>query len=438
MNLLDIADAEVALSRDGHVLYREPGVALVEGREVLFGHAALAQSRLRPRQLHNAFWQRLNADPVTPAGRSVANQADLVYLHLLEIRAALGDSASPAEVIVAVPPTATAAHLSLLLGIASEAGFKIRAFVDAAVAAASALRLPGPCRVVDLGLHRATVTGLTLATDEPDGPQLRRGQAAEVPAAGLVAMMEGWIDAVADRFVESTRFDPLRVAATDQQLFQQLFDQIGAGVARQVAEFTIEVRHGDISHRVSVDPRAFAEKAEQRYGLLADAIGAPDTLVLTHRALRPPGLAAHLEAAGHRLLRLPENALPQALARQSERLLSPDESVRLATSLPVPSPEEQQSAPEAPPPTHLLCGAIALPLADETSAADHPAANGERGFRVRRRGGGFAIVPTTGDVRLNGERIEFEQAVGSGDVIRHDGLEFRLIAVLDGAPAGSA
>ena len=432
--LLDIADAEVTLSRAGRVLYREPGVALVDGREVLFGHAALAQSRLRPRQLHNEFWQRLNADPVTPAGRSVANQADLVYLHLLEIRAALADAANGAEVIVAVPPTATAAQLSLLLGIAGEAGFTVTAFVDAAVAAASALPLSGPCRLVDLELHRATVTSLALATDEPGGPWLRRGPVVEAPAAGLVAMMEGWIDAVADRFVESTRFDPLRVAATEQQLF----DQIGAGVERRVAEFTIEARHGDISHRVTIARPVLAEKAEQRYGLLARAIGAPDTLALTHRSLWAPGLAAHLEAVGHRLLRLPENALPQALARHTERLAGAHDNVRLATSLPVTLTKEQPSVPKPMPATHLLCGAVALALADDTSADDHPAANSDGGFRVRRHGDGLAIVPTAADVRLNNERIEFEQAVGTGDVIRHDGLEYRLIAVLDGAPAGSA
>lgn len=435
MIVLEVADAAITLWRDGEVVYREPGVALVDGREVLFGHPALAQSRLRPRQMHNAFWQRLNADPVTPPGRAVANQADLVYLHLRELRAALG-SGEAAEAVAAVPSTATAEQLSLLLGIGVEAGWKITAFVDAAVAAASAVRLAEPCRVVDVGLHGAAVSTLKIADAAPNAATLQLGPVAEAPAAGLVAMMEGWIDAVADRFVDSTRFDPLRVAATEQQVF----DQIGAGIEREVAEFAIEVRHGDTAHRVAIARQALAQKAEQRYRLLAAAAGEPATLALTHRALRPPGLAASLAAAGHRLARLPEDAVPQGLARHAEQLAPSEGGARLVTALPArPAAHADTPAPPSPTPaTHLLRGAIALPLADDTAAGEHPLAGSGDGFRVARRGASVAVVPTRADVRVNGEPVEFEQAAGAGDVIRCGDVEFRLIAEWNGAQGGAA
>ena len=433
MIVIEVADAAITLWRDGEVVYREPGVALVDGREVLFGHRALAQSRLRPRQTHNEFWQRLNMDPVTPAGRAVAHQADLVHLHLRELRAALDDSGETAEAMAAVPPTASAEQLSLLLGIGVEAGWRITTFVDSAVAAASAAVLAAPCRVVDLGLHQATVSTLTMA-DAPDGAaMLQRGPATDAPASGLVAMTEGWIDAVADRFVDSTRFDPLRVAATEQQVF----DQLGAGIEREVAEFAIEVRHGDTAHRVTIARQALAQKAEQRYRLLAAAAGESTTLALTPRASRPPGLAAYLEAAGHRLTRLPEDALPQAIARHADQLAPTDGGARLVTALPAGAAAGTSAPPPPAPVTHLLRGAIALPLADDTAAGDHPLAGAGDGFRVARRGAGVAIVPTRADVRVNGERVEFERAAGAGDVIRCGDVEFRLIAVWDGARAAS-
>ena len=168
MLLLDINDTEITLTRDGELLYAQPGIALVERGRTQFGSEASAQSRLHPRQAHNEFWQRLNADPVTPAGRGVANQADLVYLQLRAIREAA--RLDRADLVVAAPSTTTPAQLGLLLGIAAEAGFDVRAVVDTAVAAASTQSLAGSwhgrCRVVDVGLHRAFVTQVDLQDGE--------------------------------------------------------------------------------------------------------------------------------------------------------------------------------------------------------------------------------------------------------------------------------
>lgn len=434
MLVLEANDAEVALLREGEVVCSQPGVALVDGREVLLGNDALARSRVRPRQMHNEFWQRLNADPVTPKGAGVANQADLVYLQLQALRGALPAANGAAEVIVATPPTATGAQLSLLLGIAAEAGFRVTAFVDAAVAAASSVALSGPCRVVDLGLHRATVTTLAPVADEHGETRVRRTAVDEVPAAGLAGLLEGWIDAVADRFVESTRFDPLRVAETEQQVC----DQVRAGVEQEAAEFAIAVYHGDVARNITIARRAFAEKTEQRYAALARAIGAPSVLLTTPRVQRPPGLRAHLEAAGHRVLPLPKDVLPRALAPHADALAARS-GVRLVTSLPARlATDASAPASGGRPATHLLCQGVALPLGDDVGAAEHPAADGASGFRVKRRAGGFSVVPAAADVRLNGERIEFEHAAGIGDVVRADGLEFHFIAVLAGPPASTA
>ena len=433
MIVLEAHDAEVALLRGDEVVCSQPGVAFVDGREVLFGEEALARSRLRPRQTHNEFWQRLNADPVTPKGAGVANQADLVYLQLQALRRSLPAERGAAQVIVAVPPTVTSAQLSLLLGIAAEAGFEVNAFVDAAVAAASSTPLSEPCRLVDLGLHRATVTTLAAVQDEDGETHIRRGAVDEVPAAGLAALTEGWIDAVADRFVESTRFDPLRVAETEQQVC----DQVRAGVEQEAAEFAIAIHHGDIARHITIARRAFAEKAEQRYGVLARAIGAPGVLLLTHRAQRPPGLTAHLEAAGHRVLPLPKDVLPKALAAHAQRFAG-ESGVRLVTSLPARAATDAATPASRRAATHLLCAGVALPLGDETRADEHPAAAGDGGFRVKRHAAGFSVVPTAADVRLNGEPIEFERAANAGDVVRTGGAEYQFVAVVDRTPAKSA
>ena len=168
MLLLDINDTEITLLEDGETLYREPGVAFVSRRDVVFGNEALAQARLHPRQSHNEFWQRLNADPVTPGGRGIANQADLVYRHLQAVRRTIRQP-KRAPVVVAAPSATTPQQLAVLLGIAAEAGFEVQAIVDAAVAAACLHPIATTCSVIDITLHRSVVTHLQVANGQVRG-----------------------------------------------------------------------------------------------------------------------------------------------------------------------------------------------------------------------------------------------------------------------------
>ena len=239
MLVLDINDAEITLRRNGEELYREPGVADVAPKTTVLGAEARARSRLRPRQSHNEFWQRLNADPVTPHGRA-------------------GQSSRPC-----LPPATGTAHRDgrkpPSRGCRGTFGgdqravrrpprhrgrgrFDIRAIVDASVAAASRQTWDGSCAVVDVSLQRATVARVE-RVDTEEGPIVRRAAVDEIPAAGFAPLLEGWIDVVADRFVDGTRFDPLRIATTEQQVFDQLL----AGIDTGTAEFAIEVDHHDVT-----------------------------------------------------------------------------------------------------------------------------------------------------------------------------------------------
>ena len=432
MLVLDINDAEITLVNNGEVLYREPGVAVVDRDGAVFGREALAKSRLHPRQTHNEFWQRLNADPVKPPGRAVANQADLVYLHLQAIRAAAGIDHG-AETVVAAPGLITAEQLGLLLGIAAEAGLSVRAIVDSSLAAASVRPLPASCAVVDVSLHHGFVTRIDHDDVNGDTPLARRGAVDEVSAAGFAALVEGWVDAVADHFVERTRFDPLRIAHTEQQVFEQVI----AGIEGEVEELAIDVRHDDVSRHVNVARRTLADKSAQRYELLRTVLGTPTTLALTHRVRRLPGLAAHLRAAGHEVVALPDDAVAAAVAEHSARIMPPgrssdDASAQFITSLPARRAKDATATPSAPLPTHLLCGALALPLGEDIDGGDHPACTlGGALFRIKRGPRGVTVVPErSATVLHNGTRIYGERPATTGDAIACGNVEFRLIAAV--------
>ena len=433
MLLLDINDIEITLTRDGDVLYAQPGVAMVERNRTLVGYEAMAQSRLHPRQTHNEFWQRLNADPVTPAGRSVANQADLVYSQLCAVRDATSPrDAAPVErteLIVAAPSPVTAAQLGLLLGIAAEAELDVGTVVDAGIAAAAGQMLSGNCRLVDVTMHRAFITQLDL---DDDARTVSRGIVEEVPAAGFAALAEGWVDAVADQFVESTRFDPLRIAATEQQLF----DQVLQGVDADSPEVHVAIEHDGVAREVHVSRRALAAKSAQRYGLLATAIGPPATLLITHRVRRLPGLAAVLQDAGHRIVALEADAVAQAVERQASVFASDADTgtgAKLVYSLPCRADGADATTRQRPHPTHLLCGALAVPLRDGIDARDHPAnSSSAGGFRIQPDAAGFRVVATAAaPVRFNDEPLDFDRPALAGDRIVSGAEAFLLIAVVD-------
>ena len=436
MLVLDINDAEITLTRDGDVLYRQPGVADVAPKTTVLGYEARAHSRLHPQRSHNEFWQRMNADPVTPHGRGVANQADLVYLQLRELRAATGEK-RPAVVVVS-PSAVTNEQFAVLLGIATEAGLDVRAIVDASVAAASRETWDGSCGVVDVSLQRASVTRVE-RVDTDDGPIVRRVAVDEIPAAGLAPLLEGWIDVVADRFVDGTRFDPLRIAATEQQVFDQLL----AGIDTGAAEFAIEVDHHDVRRRVSVSRHALAQKSSQRYELFARALGSAGTLAVSHRVLRLPGFAGFLQEAGHQLLPLAADAIDVAVRGQAEHILprqddaSGTPGARLITSLPTSASTAASTTPSKWP-THVLCEALAIPLVGEVSADEHPAfRQGSPNFRIKRGENGVSVVPAPDTaISLNGMPIDFEHPAAAGDTIDSGSLAFHLIAVVDGESGG--
>ena len=436
MLVLDINDAEIALTRNGEDLYRQPGVANVAPKTTVFGREALARARLHPQQSHNEFWQRLNADPVTPRGRGVANQADLVYLQLQELCAATGEK-RPAVVVVA-PSAVTNDQFAVFLGIAAEAGLDVRAIVDASVAAASVQAWNGSCAVIDVSLQRATLTQVERA-DTDAGPIVRRTAVDEIPAAGFAALVEGWIDVVADRFVDGTRFDPLRIAATEQQVFDQLL----AGIDTGASEFAIEVNHQDVTRRVSVSRHALAQKSTQRYELLARALGGTETLGVGHRVLRLPGLAGFLQQAGHQLLPLAADAIDSAVREQADSILPRPEDAgrargaRLIASLPALAGSSAAEAP-ARRPTHLLCNALAIPLPGEVRASEHPEYRpGSPNFRIKRGENGISVVPAPdAAISLNGIPIDFEHPAAAGDTIDSGRLAFHLIAVTEGQEHG--
>jgi len=416
---LELNDTEISLAQGLDVVYRQPGVAVVLDDRVSFGDAALEQTRLHPRQAQTQYWHQLSADPIAVGGRTIKNHADLVYQHLLEIKR-LGNLPENEPVFVAVPSNTSPEQLSLLLGIANEASIQISALADLAVATASTLARPGHCTFLDNGFHRTILTRLEI------NGSVSRTSYSEAAETGFQALVEGWIDAVADLFVQETRFDPLRIADTEQQLFSHVLKN----VASCVDEFLVEVSHAGESRRVAVTRSLLATKSSQRLDALLQQIGDPTTIVLSHRIARVPGLTEVLRAADHDVNVVEPHAIFSAAMAHEKNSAQSDGGVSFITQFASANSRDEPTNLKRVRPTHLLHGTEATSLSDVISDQNQTS-NNVRGFCIELEGSEYRVLPMAkAEVKINGVVIDSSTSVAVGDIIRSDSEEFQLIRVI--------
>ena len=416
---LELNDTEISLAQGLDVVYRQPGVAVVLEDRVSFGDAALEQTRLHPRQAQTQYWHRLSADPIAVGGRAIKNHADLVYQHLLEIKR-LGKLPNNEPVFVAVPSNTSPEQLSLLLGIANEASIQISALADLAVATASTSAKPGHCTFLDNGFHRTVLTRLEI------NGSVSRTSYSEAAETGFQALIEGWIDAVADLFVQETRFDPLRIADTEQQVFSHVLEN----VTSCVDEFLVEVSHAGESRRVAVTRSLLATKSSQRLDALLQQIGDPTTIVLSHRIARVPGLTEVLRAAGHEVNVVEPHAIFSAAIAHEKNSVQSEDGVSFITQFASASSQDEPTNLIRVRPTHLLNGTEATSLSDLMSDQNRTS-NNVRGFCIELEGSEYRVLPIAEvEVKINGVVIDSSTSVAVGDIIRSNSEEFQLIRVI--------
>lgn len=410
--ILEINDSAITLYKDTRVLQRAPGVALVEnGRsgEVLFGARALHQSRIHPRQTNQQYFSRLSAEALPTPGPRARNQADLVYLHLCGLKEDI-DREGGGEVLLAVPGVLSADQLGVLLGVLQEVGVTVSGFVDAAVAALVNQPVRAEAYHLDVMWQRAVITTLTA------NHEIAKNAAQEIADCGISRLLEGWINVIADRFVRETRFDPLHAAATEQQLFDQLYSWVDGGAA--APELAIEIRHGDHSPRVELGRTVLEEKATDRLQQLTDAIPRGAQVHVSARAARLPGVRRVLQQMGVSAETLPDDALPRGCLQHLDRIIARDGDLRLITRLPrassatatEPDPEAAAAAP-----THALSRHEAWPL--------------ENGPLPVHRSGDRLLLDAGPDLRVNGQALSAPHSLAVGDRVTVGGQDYLLITV---------
>lgn len=393
-----------------------PGIALQRKKKLLVGWEARRQDRLYPRQATSRFWSLLSMEPLQERALEAENYAELVYAHL----AAVAESIRVPEprFVMAVPEFLDPPKLGIVLGVAQALNIPVDGFVSNAVAAVPFTDEDGPLLHVDVHLHRVEVTLLE------QGDRLQRTRSSLVTDLGWERLEDQVAHRIANEFVQTTRFDPLHEAVSEQALYDQvpdLLDKVADG-----QPIPLELTLGKSAYRIAVPVRMIIEVCQTLCGKVVETLSgfqsdAGGRICLSHRAARVPGLQAAVEAGAREGVRVlaPGAGALGALAMQGEfREDNSVTGVNLLTSKArtgaAPAPPPLPSPSVAPPPTHVLFGDQAYPLRDGP-------------WCVVETGGGRALLPADalGDHKPLG-RIQLEEGQA---VVQPTDLEVRLIRV---------
>lgn len=426
--IFELNDTDLSLYRGTQRLYHAPAIALARDDRVLFGEPALRLSRMHPQQTNQHYFYRMNADPLAQPIPCAGNHADLVYLHLKEIAELFKE-----DVILAVPGTLSNEQLSVLLGIAREAGLQVVGFVDSAVAAITTSQVPERTYLLDVHLQHMSLTELAITQ------QVKSVKADEIRDCGLAGLLNGWVNLVADRFVHETRFDPLHTANTEQQIYNQVYDWV-VGAHRQT-EIGVEIDHDNQQRRVEIPKVQLEQKAQQRFQRLCESLPTAASVALSARCAQLPGLTEFLRAQGYEINLLAATAVPEGCNNHLDLITGADSELRLVTRLPHQYEIQTPSEPAKSLPSHVLHNHIAIPLAspaldiaikgDTNGAWLSPNASTASNATSPNATSPTTTSPTTSHTTLNGESITQDTVLALGDTIVRGIERYVVIRVED-------
>lgn len=441
-------DAGITLLDDSQILYREPGFAYLEDKNLTTGIAAFQNARIDPRRIQHRYWAELTTDSLPDRRFSNLSAADLVSRQLEQMmRAARG-----AELVAAVPAYMNAPNLGLLLGIAGELKLPIVAMVDSAIAA-TRREYRGAVPVhIDVSLHSTTLVKLS----QPGHVQIERTEI--LNGCGTYGLSDGWLNAVSEAFVQQSRFDPLHTAETEQLLVNRIAGWLSEAAQSDHVNLHIEFRGTTYEARIdslrliaAVAPVYEQIASKLRAMFRADEVPA---IQITDRAARLPGLAEMLKArVGGEIFVLEAGATARGALARCRDYAGSAEGVTLIRQLPwdqaaVELAQIVEEHIQAGAPTHLLFGNTAhfignspIVIGSEESGTDKfvlldtemPGVSRRHCSLKRLKGQCILEDHSRYGTFLNGHRIEGSSALQIGDSVRvgAPGYEFKLIVTDD-------
>ena len=451
---LEPDDRAFALARAGVVLASSPAAVADGSAARRAGEDAWDDLRLTPVSVSTHHTGAVLSDPQPQERARALCAAELA-------RRLRAHPPAPGEPLwIAAPARAAAGGLGALLAITRALGLPVDGFVDAAVASCAALDLDGAAIVLEFGLHHV---GATLVERAGGGPTCRR-RALLSERGGVLELYQAWLGLINTALVRQTRFEALREAAGEQQLFAALPELARTAQSRGTATASFELAGHRLEVALSRDQLAQAARPLWReVTRLVHELrpaGAALALLLPRALAGFPGLEEALAPfPGCERLELPDGFAAAATSLLDLPPRAEGEPVRLLRRLPAGARPElaaqvtRVAAPSqgAPPPSHLLFAGRTYALGAEPLLIGRAPGGGHaltlseglagvsrRHCTLVREGSELVLLDHSRfGTFVNGERVAERVRLRAGDQLRvgDPGVELALIAVLDGSAA---
>lgn len=432
--IIEINDADLRVGMNGSITAGSPGYAVLDGGRLLVGEDGLRNARLLPRWTNNRFWNQLGTEPVPNGTETVRHHADLAFAHLERLWKDIANDVD--KVIMAVPGFYTREQLSLLLGMARECNIPVSGLVDTSLVTVSGSPAHPTILHLDIFLHRITLTILRSDT------LLRQVECLTLSETGLFTLWDRWANIIASQFIQTSRYDPMHQAVSEQKLYDSLPAWI-EGLENERST-TFELDTGTANHQVAISQEqllaACATIYPQIVQLVRDHIPAGEiaSLFVSHRFRGFPGLDDSLRLIGNTdLVYLDADSTFAGIAAHEGDIISASGTVSHVTSLPInlqrPARESAAGVPRHA--THVLI--------DYHAVAIHNALRigGVRDNRIQVNAdaplctlylrGNQTLLDNHANsrVQLNGTTAPQQSALHPGDTLSIDGRSMTLISI---------
>jgi hypothetical protein len=251
--------------------------------------------------------------------------------------------------------------------------------------------------------------------------------------------MDAWVNVIADRFVRDTRFDPLSIASTDQQLYNQL--RVWLQQATPTQDLSAEFEHQGSLRRAELTSEALIAKVVPRYRAFEKNAG-DSTILLSHRAAGLPGLSEQISGSGISVAILDPLAIFRGVAAHQQSIRSDPQALRLVTRLPRLAVSHE--APVRPPPrarhivgapTHVVFDGDASAIGgglvlDVDVFAELPAQFPRGRIQIINANDSIQLrLKDDTQVTLNGQTARSGAIIDKGSVLEIGGAVFRFVRI---------
>jgi hypothetical protein len=438
-------------------LFAEPGAALMLSDGAVFGHAARAGARTMPSAYIDKYWRNLSEQALPRATGDARSFADLAYAQLAQLWSLHGSGVS--AVLCAFPSHWGKAELSLLLGVAQEAGIPLVGL--ATIPVASTRRQYPDCDLIHVEFAASAVSLTQMVQGDGSSAQ---GPSEAIMDLGIAALERTSAEYFARKFLESSRFDPMHDAQSEQRVYDKLPDWLA--LLARTPETELQFDHKGNEFRARVSLTELEERLRYRCQPLIQKLRArldtdrPAALQINAAAASFPGVIEALaDLPGCDVFILETGAAARGLVfrhahiRKSSGALSVTESLPWDQSVADVSLKRAMASSSGSVPSHVVIGSRAYKLSNrplrigaEAAEADYNLVIAPRHAGVSRQHcsielrNGQAVLDDYSrfGTRLNGHRVEGSTILQAGDIVAvgDPACELKLIAEVHVSDAG--